>query len=83
MSPKDFAPAPKFREGMFSRQEIARLVEDTVPPDRTNAVVGTVDRNGLAVVLKMTKGEHWTIEAAFTRDWAGDTKAGAAVIYSW
>lgn len=69
--------------GIFSQHEIARLVAETVPADRTNAVVGTVDAEGMAVVVKVVKGEHWTVEAAFRRDWGGDMTAGAKVVWSW
>lgn len=71
------------RTGLFNAKELAKLVEQVVPEDRTNAVVGTVDVDGIAVVVKMTKGTHWTVEGAFKRDWGGDVTTGAKCIYSW
>lgn len=68
---------------MFSQAELAKVVKDTVPSDRSNAIVGVVDNTGLAVVVKMTKSDHWEIDAAYHRDWGGDQNVGAKVIYSW
>lgn len=73
---------------MFSQQELARLVQDTVPAERDgvpvrNAIVATVDKDGAALVVKMQKGEHWTVEMAVRRDWSGDVSSGAKVMYSW
>ncbi len=67
----------------FSQKALSKLVAETVPPDRGNAVVGTVDENGIAVVVHMTKGEHWAVEGTFARDWGGNMSTGAKVIFSW
>lgn len=83
MTTNEIEPLGGLRRVMFSQKEIAKLVEETVPPDRTNAIVGTVDADGVAVVLKMQKGEHWTVEMAVKREWGGDIKSGAKVVYSW
>jgi hypothetical protein len=69
--------------GMFSQAELAKVVAKTVPPNRTHAVVGTVDEDGMAVVVKMTLRERWEVSAAYRRDWAGDQQTGVKVIYSW
>lgn len=74
--------------GIFSGPELSRLVEQTVPVERDgkpvkNAIVGTVDKDGVAMVVKMRKGEHWTVEMAVKREWGGDVKSGARVVYSW
>jgi hypothetical protein len=68
---------------MFSPQELAKIVQQTVPADRTKAIVLDVDANGLAVVVQLVKDKNWEIQAVYTRDWAGDQNAGARVIYSW
>lgn len=68
---------------MFSNSELAKLVKDTVPDDRSHAVVLDVNKDGLAVTVKMVKTKHWEVEGAFTRSWNGDTAGGAKVIYSW
>jgi hypothetical protein len=74
-------PAP--RVGIFSREELARVVADTVPADRQHAVVLSLDEDGTAVAVKMTLRERWEVEGAFRRDWSGDLNVGARVIYSW
>lgn len=74
---------PPVSTGMFSQEALTRLVERTVPAERTNAIIGTVDKDGVALVVKMQKGDRWTVEAAFRRDWGGDLSAGAKVMYSW
>lgn len=86
--PSPPAAPPPPRGGMFSQQELSRLVEQTVPPERngvpvTNAIVGVVDSEGVALVVQMKKGEHWTVEMAVKRDWGGDVKSGAKVMWSW
>jgi hypothetical protein len=68
---------------MFTEAELAKLVADTVPADRTHAVVLDVDRTGAAITVKMTKDEHWEVDAIFRRDWSGSTNAEAKVVYSW
>ena len=68
---------------MFSQKELAKVLNDTLPDDRTNAVVGVVDTDGLAVVIRMHKDEHWEIDGVFKRDWTGEIGAQAKVIYSW
>lgn len=68
---------------MFSQAELAKLVADTVPADRNHAVVLDVDLTGAAVTVKMTKDEHWEVDAIFRREWSGATDAQARVIYSW
>lgn len=68
---------------MFSADELAKLVADTVPADRSHAVVLDVDLTGAAVTVKMTKDEHWEVDAIFRRDWSGNTNAAAKVVYSW
>lgn len=68
---------------MFSPTELAALVEQTVPADRSHAVVLDVDLTGAAVTVKMRKDEHWEVDGVFRRDWNGGTDAEARVIYSW
>ena len=68
---------------IFSQQALSKLVADTVPETRGNAIVGTVDKDGVSVVVVMSKDVHWTIEGVIRRDWGGDISTGAKVIYSW
>ena len=69
---------------LFSSKDLARLVEQTVPPDRTNAIVGTVDSDGAAIVVKLAKpGSKWMLEMAVRREWGGDLTSGAKVVWSW
>jgi hypothetical protein len=68
---------------MFNEAQLAKLVADTVPADRTNAVVLDADLTGAAITVKMTKDEHWEVDAIFRRDWHGGTNAQARVVYSW
>lgn len=81
-------PLTPSKTGIFSQKELSRLVEETVPAERNgvpvqNAIVGTVDADGVAMVVHMRKGDHWTVEMAIKRDWSGDIKSGAKVVYSW
>lgn len=69
---------------MFSSADLSKLVADSVPADRTSAIVLDVDRHtGAALTIKMRKDVHWEVDAIFRRDWAGATDAQARVIYSW
>lgn len=70
----------------LNAQALSRLVSETVPADRRNAVVMTADAEGVALVFKMIKPtDHgrWEIEAAFRRNWDGNTGMDAKVVYSW
>lgn len=69
--------------GIFSAAELAKVVAETVPPDRTHAVVGSIDADGVAVVVKMQLKEQWEVQAAYRREWGGDAQLGARVVWSW
>jgi hypothetical protein len=81
VTPPPAVTGPKI--GIFSSAELARVVAETVPADRTHAIVGSIDKDGAAIVVKMQLKEHWEVQAAYKRDWAGDATLGAKVVWSW
>lgn len=72
---------------LFSDTALKQIVAQTLPqlpPGHHNAVVGTVDANGIKVVagLKLKDG-HVEVTGAFEHDWSGNDQAGANVLLSW
>lgn len=72
---------------IFSDAALKKLVADTLPalpPGRTNAVVGTVDSEGVKIVagVKLRDGLV-EVSGAYAHDWDGDDSAGAKVLLSW
>lgn len=72
---------------MFSQDQLHKIIQETLPNtlpgNRTNAVVGLVDEKGVSLVAKFTLRERWELEAVYKRDWLGKQDLGAKVIYSW
>lgn len=77
---------PEKRIGIYSKDDLDRLVRNTVPEGRVGAIILAPDLDGLAVTVEMrkrTKFGTWDIKASYKRDWSGDQKIGAKVVYSW
>ena len=75
---------------VFSNEQLAKLVNETIPAtlpaDHKNALVGTVDVNGVQVVVGMrreTTHATWEITGAFQHTWTGDNRVGAKMVTSW
>lgn len=68
---------------LFSGAALKAIVDKTllqVPPDKTLAVVTTVDDKGVSVAVAVKdKSGRWTIGAAVTKDNVGGLQAGASV----
>jgi hypothetical protein len=75
----------KVNTGIFSEEALSDLVERTVPKDRTFALVLSVDEDNFVVAVEMkkdTKIGEWKASAGYTRDWSGDNKVGAKIVWS-
>lgn len=71
---------------IFSEAALKKVVQEslTIPPGRTNAVVGLVDVNGVKIVAGVKlQGGKVEITGAYEHDWNGDDSVGAKVLLSW
>jgi hypothetical protein len=70
---------------LFSGAALKATVEATlakVPPEKTMAVVTTIDERGINVALAVRAKGGWKIGAALSHDNATGLKAGASVEWS-
>jgi hypothetical protein len=79
---------------LFSSEELARLVHETLPADarpHEHVVVGTVDLTGAQILASFKHeplgtdfGCRWELQAAARHDWtSGDNNVGARVLLRW
>jgi hypothetical protein len=73
---------------IFSPEQLDKVIKETIPAElpanHTNAIVGTVDKDGAKVAAHFAfKEDRWILEGAYQHDWHGDDRAGGRVIYSW
>lgn len=83
-TPDFYGGIPK-RIGIYTKDELDLLVRNTIPKDRTIAVVVATDLDGLEVTVEMkkeTKFGTWDIAGVYKREWRGDNKIGAKVVWS-
>lgn len=80
-------PASLLGPSIFSSDELAAVIRDTIPmlPEgHRNAVVAGVTPDGVHAVARVQfQQERWTILAAVTQAWTGETTVGASVLLSW
>jgi len=70
------------KTSLFSGAALKAIVDKTltnVPPDKTMAIVTTVDEQGVNVSIAVRAGGKWTIGAALSHRHRGDLQAGASV----
>ncbi len=74
----------------FSPDQLAAIVKDALPPvladGPRHAIVATIDQDGVKVVASFTRplaDGTWTLQAAATHDWTGDTTVAARVLLAW
>lgn len=68
---------------IFSEEQLARLVAETLPPDAKpgeKIVVATVDQQGAKIVAAFKLQDHWELQGAARADWTGDVSAGVKII---
>jgi flagellar hook assembly protein FlgD len=76
---------------MFSNDQLQKLVSETLPvvtsPEgHQNALVGTVNDEGVQVVVALKRNtEHasWEVQGGYKHTWDGDNQAGAKVLVTW
>jgi hypothetical protein len=74
---------------VFEASRLDRIVGDiipaTVPAGHTNAIVGTLDGNGVKVGAVFTLGadQRWAFKGAYEHQWTGDNSEAGQVIFSW
>lgn len=64
-------------------QKVIASATPFVPQGHKMAVVCTVDSDGAQAVVNLhSKGDVWTVGAAYKHDWNGDNAVGADVVWS-
>jgi len=78
---------------IFSPDQLARLVRETLPADAApgeKVVVGTVDQHGAQIVASfknkggLVGGLKWEVQAAARHEWAsGENSVGTKLLLRW
>ena len=69
---------------MFEPEELSKLIQYIVPPGHTEAIVGTVDKEGAQIVagLKLNESGSWELQGSFEHKWSGDNNGKVKILWS-
>lgn len=69
---------------MFASEDLAKIVQHVIPSDKTNALVGTVDKNGAQLIWgwKLGVNNEWELQGTIEHTWAGDNDGQIKIIWS-
>lgn len=56
-----------------------------IPAGHTDAIVGTVDQQGVQLLVTATFGAkgHWKLSGIVRHDWTGNDSVATELMYSW